>query len=1148
MKLKALHIRNIASIERADIDFEHGLNDAVTGEPAPIFLIAGDTGAGKSVILDSISMALYKKTPRTADVANATRNDYTDAEGESIRVASIEQYTRLGISEKDESYSEVVFEGNDGVGYRARLTLGMKLGTKDKTTGLRPLKHRSPKWEIRVGDGDWTKDSVEQTVLRAVGLDFQQFGRMAMLAQGQFANFLTGDKKEREAILEQLTNTQHFTTYGEAIQSLYKKAKETQMLIQTQYDTEKPHTLTDEEVAQIISDRQTLLEQKTALDHQLKLIEDRQKLTATVLDNERRQQEAQAQAEQLRAIIGGEDYRQRKALFTDWDATTTQRHELANQLKAMQEVQGAEAELAQSSERFSRLAADMADRQAKTAILDAAIQENRRWMEQRRPFANLFSKAGETELKMGQYVAKMAKTRDLDRLLTAERAKTEALQSGLNAAAREALEATMAVKAKETEIERLSRQREALHPEDTLSLMTQKEGARHAMEDLRKACNNLVRERAEADALRQETVREKERLQALHTAKDEAEKTFQARKNDDEQAEKRLNTMRMSINDTIVTLRHRLAEEHTPTCPLCGQTIGHTHLSDDFKGVLTPLEAEQQQAKAALNQATALRDKARDAYVKAESALQHQAKQLAGADEKNAQAQKAIEATARQLGLLIGLPLLPQIDEALQLLAADMARLKTAQQQAEQLQAQVNVLLKEKKPLDDRKLKAETARTQADNDVRRNAENIVRIENELQAHGADGEALKTEISFLLAGYADHWLTDTDAVRRLLKADAEAYATHQKQLNDDLVRQERDATLMASLRQCRQGIVQACPQWHPTGAPAAYPCRDILAEWTALLARVTELVGKVRDYRQTIAATTEALTAYCQATGTTCHALQTLMGRESEVTEARRFVSETDSQLKSRTDAIADAQRQTDSALQALGISHRDALSTPQQLAEERLTVSTQRDDVLSRIAQAQSRLEAHHKNIAHLRQTEARLAQARQQFQRWDRLNSIFGGTRFRTLVQTYILRPLLNNANVYLEQITDRYQLTCSEDNEQLSILVLDRYNKNQVRSATVLSGGECFIVSLALSLALSSLNRPDMNVNILFIDEGFGTLDERSLDSVMSTLEKLQQIAGQTNRRVGIISHREELEERIPVQIQVVKKGEGRSIIQRG
>ena len=165
---------------------------------------------------------------------------------------------------------------------------------------------------------------------------------------------------------------------------------------------------------------------------------------------------------------------------------------------------------------------------------------------------------------------------------------------------------------------------------------------------------------------------------------------------------------------------------------------------------------------------------------------------------------------------------------------------------------------------------------------------------------------------------------------------------------------------------------------------------------------------------------------------------------------------------------------------------------------------------------------------------------------KWEQLDKRFGGTRFRTLVQTYILRPLLNNANIYLEQITDRYKLTCSDDNEQLAILVLDKYNKDQVRSATVLSGGERFMISLALSLALSSLNRPDMNIDILFIDEGFGTLDEKSLDSVMSTLEKLQEIAGQSHRRVGIISHREELEERIPVKIKVTRKGEGRSLVE--
>ena len=159
------------------------------------------------------------------------------------------------------------------------------------------------------------------------------------------------------------------------------------------------------------------------------------------------------------------------------------------------------------------------------------------------------------------------------------------------------------------------------------------------------------------------------------------------------------------------------------------------------------------------------------------------------------------------------------------------------------------------------------------------------------------------------------------------------------------------------------------------------------------------------------------------------------------------------------------------------------------------------------------------------------------------RLNEIFGGSRFRTLVQTYILRPLLNNANIYLEKITDRYRLTCSEDNEQLSILVQDRYNKDQIRSATVLSGGERFMISLALSLALSSLNRPDLNVDILFIDEGFGTLDPDTLATVIDSLAMLQSSQG---KKVGVISHTDTMSERITTQIRIIKNGSGSSHVE--
>ena len=1146
MKLKELHIRNIASIERADIDFEKDLNDAITGDPASIFLISGDTGAGKSVILDSISMALYKKTPRIADVANASKNDYTDAEGEQIRVASIEQYTRLGISDKDESYSEVVFEGNDGRMYHARLTLGMKLGSKDKETGIRPIKHSKPTWEIRIDKGDWTKDSVEQTILDAIGLDFQQFGRMAMLAQGQFANFLTGDKKEREAILEQLTNTQHFTAYGEAINSLWKKAKANQDRIQTIYDTEKPHTLSDEAVEQLTKEQQEGQKQLDIYDAKLKKFDEQLKLIEGILSKEKEQDQARQKVQELTIIISGDEYKNNKSLYSDWDATTNERHQLADLQRARRDEQTSKESLSQLQDKFNTLSSDIIDRQAKTKAIEDAIQLNKEWIEKRKQHEDLFVKAREVEIKIGQYLEKVRKTGELAKGLKEEQGKTKSLLKAKLEAEENAKKAKDVVKAKENEIEELGNQRKALNPQAIDDQKSKKEAAKREIENIRKSYDDLETALKDANILREDIEKEKAQLSELKDASEKAEQVFLTKKTESEKADKLLTTMQMSIKDTLINLRHRLQEEQADICPLCGQHIDYAHLNDDFNGVLTPLEDEQKRAAEAYQQATSQRDTARDTYKKFDGAHQIKAKNLKEADQKNDKAKEAIGVKAIAAGLNIQEPLIPQIENLLGSLDEDITKLKAAQQEAEALQGKINALLEEKKPLDTLKSEAETAKTKAENAVNNNSETITRLDKEHKELTAECETIKSEISSLLSGYSDNWQTDIDNLLNKLKKDANEYNDHQKQLNDDSTKLESGTTLNNSLLQFSQSILTVCPEWKAEFDAKAYSCRDINREWADLLAEVTRLVSKIKDCKAVITSSTEGLTAYYQESGKTEKDLLMLIAQEPQVATARKFVVDTDSLLKSRNDAIVDAQKQIEVSLKALGLNERTELPDYQSVENEKIGMKALYDELFTNVVQIKGRLETHNNNIKRLKEIENDLAIAKQQFARWDKLNRIFGGTRFRTLVQTYILRPLLNNANIYLEQITDRYRLTCSEDNEQLSILVLDRYNKDQVRSVTVLSGGERFMISLALSLALSSLNRPDMNVNILFIDEGFGTLDEKSLDSVMQTLEKLQEIAGQTNRRVGIISHREELEERIPVKIQVVKKGEGRSMIE--
>lgn len=164
------------------------------------------------------------------------------------------------------------------------------------------------------------------------------------------------------------------------------------------------------------------------------------------------------------------------------------------------------------------------------------------------------------------------------------------------------------------------------------------------------------------------------------------------------------------------------------------------------------------------------------------------------------------------------------------------------------------------------------------------------------------------------------------------------------------------------------------------------------------------------------------------------------------------------------------------------------------------------------------------------------LDKAREEVEKWESLYKKLGdqrGAKFRAVAQSYILKSLLDNANLYMRSFNDRYTLTCNPGT--LAILVKDSYKPTDPQPASILSGGESFMASLSLALALSNLRSGGMGVDILFIDEGFGTLSPEYLGNVMDTLEKLHQIGG---RKVGLISHVAEMKERIPIHILVSRE----------
>lgn len=162
---------------------------------------------------------------------------------------------------------------------------------------------------------------------------------------------------------------------------------------------------------------------------------------------------------------------------------------------------------------------------------------------------------------------------------------------------------------------------------------------------------------------------------------------------------------------------------------------------------------------------------------------------------------------------------------------------------------------------------------------------------------------------------------------------------------------------------------------------------------------------------------------------------------------------------------------------------------------------------------------------------------------RWAQLNELAGsadGAKFRRIAQGYTLDVLLGYANVQLRNLTRRYRLERVPDT--LALQVIDRDMCDEVRTVHSLSGGESFLVSLALALGLSSLSSNRMKVESLFIDEGFGSLDAETLRVAMDALESLRT----QGRKIGVISHVQEMTERIPAQIRVNRAGNGRSFIE--
>ncbi len=326
MQLKKLTIHNIASIEDAVIDFS-GLE---LGK-APIFLICGETGAGKTTILDAICLALYGETPRMTSVSKEELELSEPSDSRIDRYYSNDN-SQLLHRGAGEGYSKLLFMGNDDKDYEAVWEVHRAHNKAHKRL-LRPTRL------LCAIDGSYSENRINEIkakVIELTGLEYDQFCRTVMLAQGEFTKFLKSNKSEKSEILEKLTGTEIYSKLGIRIAENYNKVKGDWQDIKEEIDRV---TLLSEEALQEMERRREEISRSVKERSEIgQRTLDKLTWLLTAAKNEESRRSVAADIAKLEESMQSESYRNDRILVRDYEASGEGRAVLTNIKKNEEEI------------------------------------------------------------------------------------------------------------------------------------------------------------------------------------------------------------------------------------------------------------------------------------------------------------------------------------------------------------------------------------------------------------------------------------------------------------------------------------------------------------------------------------------------------------------------------------------------------------------------------------------------------------------------------------------------------------------------------------------------------------------------------------------------------------------------------------------
>ena len=1125
MKFLQLEILNLASLDKQGgevINFEEG----ALGE-STIFSIVGPTGSGKSTLLDAICLALYNRAPRyprKKGDKNQNIEIFGEADAnENNRLAPTDSRNILTRGKK-EGYSKLTFLANNGSIYRAEWHVRFqRVRYENAKTALYKITRNGEQLTEEIAD--WNE------LPNIIGLDYDQFLRTVLIAQGSFANFLTAKENERYELLEKLIGCEEtYTNIATEIKKAKDQAVDAYNQMAASVEAVKQNLLNDEELAQLQEEITRLEKAEKELDSQLQAItkdlqwyEENDKQTKQIAIYQADMEQASNAIKKMQA------QNHRLQLHDEVQPAVNLLQEVERQIQSIHEQ---EEEILKSEVAMKSKMIGITKSEHTLSYLKEAVNKAQEQLEKALP---VIAEARALKTKIEAAMPNLTEKKEALELaqkenLTAQRDVEENARNIKNWEA-ETEKANLALK---TTKEEIAKQKQVLQEATQAAEQAwETEKNKTAGQNIEELQNSkTVADRKQQDV--QQAIKVVAHLDAATTEKQKNEERILILGKRNAEIDEALGKLTIeALTQETLTLRnaytlmvsekweiHRANLTEGKPCPLCGST---TH----------PYHTDNRQFEEATTELSQLL-KAKEDLLKLQ---QKEEKNLSGERKQNDGEVQTLQKQQEKLSGEIA-----TYEEEWKMLIAQYPKIPKAE-------AELKALL----PIYEDKAKEATDKLSLFNKIQKEIERLTQLKDKAVKDEAAYESKASVIqnnaqesaSTCATKLAEHKALTTN----LISQEKNKKETYEKALQAWNNAKKEMEEWQAQYQQILNGEEPDAAEQRLTAAKdeATKAADDQNENINKLKA---ELANSKGSY-QTMLSQNNTMKEYLQAKEKELdlwikeynkklkeksirprlidlNTIWEILNSAEDWNAIRREKDEKEKAVASTTALYQSAEKAHQQHLEHQPAKDRDTLLAIQQEYQER----SQRNELIA----ANAKMQNHQEAVKQLGDKAEALKLVTQEKDDWTAITDAIGadGKTLRKIAQCYTLSFLIAHANQEIRKFNSRYEL--QQVKHSLGIRVIDHDRADDIRDTTSLSGGETFIVSLGLALGLSALSSRNISFENLFIDEGFGTLDPDTLATVIDSLAMLQSSQG---KKVGVISHTDTMSERITTQIRIIKNG---------